>query len=403
MRSQQFSVASATTLLSASLLLASIADTSVLAFVSPNVMPTTSQSSTTCLFSGRSPTGSSSYAAFGDGQAHSSSSHGRRSSEFHDLQPIEKSDERRLRMQQDEHTKARFAAFGDELWDLRSKMTELSVDLISSMASGDRDTEQNVRDELRDAEGRDPELVYELELAALSEAESEGKASKAQAHREEASAARSVLPHFNLEGLWVGKYGENGYEMINVTYSGDLLTAYKVTGDNNVPRGEITFQADLSPLKTTRGGKPKQSLQPIKLTESAAKKWGTSQLPRYSGSGSVAEEGFINQQWMDGQLIMIGDSYFSFAWLPISHQIFFGRPSPELALKMLREAGNSEVMGIGTPPPSVEDDDVGKMRAYITRCLDETDAHFEDEVLEGKSNEFSCIWHNEATEECYFE
>ena len=50
-----------------------------------------------------------------------------------------------------------------------------------------------------------PELVYELELAALSEAESEGKVSKAQAHREEATAARSVLPHFNLEGLWVGK------------------------------------------------------------------------------------------------------------------------------------------------------------------------------------------------------
>ena len=58
-------------------------------------------------------------------------------------------------MQQDEQTKARFAAFGDELWDLRSKMTELSADLISSMASGDRDTEQNVRNELRDAEGRE--------------------------------------------------------------------------------------------------------------------------------------------------------------------------------------------------------------------------------------------------------
>ena len=199
------------------------------------------------------------------------------------------------------------------------------------------------------------------------------------------------------------RYGEHGYEMINVTYSGDLLTAYKVTGDQNVPRGEITFQADLSPLKKTRGGKPRKSLQPIKLTESAAKKWGTSQLPRYPGSGSVAEEGFTNQQWMDGQLIMIGDSYFSFAWLPISHQIFFGRPSPELALKMLREAGTTEVMGIGTPPPSIDDDDVAAMRAYVTRCLHETDAHFEDEILEGKSDEFSCIWHGEATEECYFE
>ena len=148
-------MASATALLSASLLLASIANTSVLAFVSPNAVPTTSQSSTTCLFSERSPSGSSSYSAFDDGKAHSSSSHGRRSSEFHELQPIEQSDERRLRMQQDEQTKARFATFGDELWDLRSKMTELSADLISSMASGDRDTEQNVRDELRNAEGRE--------------------------------------------------------------------------------------------------------------------------------------------------------------------------------------------------------------------------------------------------------
>ena len=37
--------------------------------------------------------------------------------------------------------------------------------------------------------------------------------------------------------------------MINVTYHGDLLIAYKVTGDKNVPRGEITFQVDLNPLR----------------------------------------------------------------------------------------------------------------------------------------------------------
>lgn len=191
--------------------------------------------------------------------------------------------------------------------------------------------------------------------------------------------------------------------MINVTYSGDLLTAYKVTGDNSVPRGEITFQADLSPLSKTRSGKTKTDLKPIILTESAAKKWGTKQLPRYSGSGQVAEDGFTNEQWMDGQLIMIGESYFSFAWLPISHQIFFGRPSPELALKMLREAGTTEVMGIGTPPPAIEDDDVSAMRAFVSRCLDETAAHIEDEIIEGKSDAFSCIWAGQATEECYFQ
>lgn len=159
MRPQEysFSTASAMTLLSVFLLVSSIADTSVLAFVSPLGKSTNALSSTTSLFSERAPTDSSSYSAFSDDdeQAHSSSSHGRRSSEFHSLEPIEKSVERRMRMQQDEQTKARFATFGDELWDLRSKLAELSADLISSMASGDRDQEQDVRDKLRDAERRE--------------------------------------------------------------------------------------------------------------------------------------------------------------------------------------------------------------------------------------------------------
>ena len=105
--------------------------------------------------------------------------------------------------------------------------------------------------------------------------------------------------------------------MINVTYSGDLLIAFKVTGDKNVPRGEISFQSDLSPLRMKRIGDRQQkddALAPIILTENAAKKWGTKQLPRYHGLGHVAEEGFSNSQWMEGQLIVIGEKYFSFAW-----------------------------------------------------------------------------------------
>ena len=202
--------------------------------------------------------------------------------------------------------------------------------------------------------------------------------------------------------------------MINVTYAGDTMIAYKVTGDKNVPRGEITFQADLSPaavrrLKTSRGKFSKLSkedmkpLEPIMLTDKAASKWGTRQLPRYRGLGQVAESGFENHRWMDGQLIIIGEDYFSFAWVPLENQIFFGRPSPELALKMLREGGKEDLRTKShwEVPPSM-DDDMDVLKEYVASCLEKTTETYEEEMPEGEP--FGCIWHGGGdTEECYFE
>lgn len=195
--------------------------------------------------------------------------------------------------------------------------------------------------------------------------------------------------------------------MINITYQGDLLIAYKVTGDKNVPKNEITFQVNLSPMQPKVVGAFKEQkiegpLQPISLTEKAAKKWGTTQLPRYKGLGQVAEPGFTNHQWMEGQLIIIGEQYFSFAWVPIEQQIFFGRPSPELALKMLRDSGAS--LSLGTKewlsPPSL-DDDVKVLKDYVSSCLEKTAQGVEEGEVHG--DPFSCIWHAAETEECYFE
>lgn len=179
--------------------------------------------------------------------------------------------------------------------------------------------------------------------------------------------------------------------------------SHVVSDEQNVPKGEITFQIDLSPVKPKVIGSDTldMPLQPITLTEKAAKKWGTKQLPRYRGLGRVAEPGFTNEQWMEGQLILISDEYFSFAWVPIETQIFFGRPSPELALKMLRENGES----IGAQPKSWEsppsiDADVEVLKSFAASCLDLTREDVE-ESLHG--DPFSCIWHKGDTEECYFQ
>lgn len=334
------------------------------------------------------------------------SDHPNRMAEFRNLEPLPESEIRRSRINQDKILRRRFARHGDDLWSLRKVTSELSNKLLKAINDDSHEKEQSIREQLRMLEEQDPELVYKMELQKMRRAQNDGKEQDAERHGRNAIAARSQLPQYNLDGLWVGKYGHHGYELINITYSGDTLIAYKVTGDKNVPRGEITFQVNLDPfpVKTVGYGAAStdHELQPISLTEKAAKKWGTSQLPRYRGLGQVAEAGFTNNQWMDGQLIIIGEEYFSFAWVPIEQQIFFGRPSPELALKMLRESSAANAIGVKkawVAPPSL-DDDVTVLKEYVASCLERTSESVEEDL---QGDPFSCIWHGMDTEECYFQ
>ncbi|GAX19941.1 hypothetical protein FisN_1Lh588 [Fistulifera solaris] len=340
----------------------------------------------------------------------------RRHKEFSELEPLPQNEIRRRRMEIDNEKRSQFVTFGDELWDLRSEMERLSSYLVDAMTQGKESEERKTRSKLREVEQKDPELVYMLEKVACRDALAENRMEDAALHQERATVARSCLPQFNLEGLWVGKYGAHGYELINVTYVDDTLIAEKITGDRNVPRGELTFKVDLDPLKifkTPAGGTQHKSgkgfdfsgeqakLDPIKLTDKAARRWGTSQLPRYSGLGQVAEEGFKNSQMMDGQLIIIGQEYFSFAWLPIEQQIFFGRPSPELILKMLRESGIGPLRSRSFDEPPSLNDDVDILKSFAARCMEVTQ-EYEDDLSIMDSPTLSCIWHD-SSEECYFE
>jgi hypothetical protein len=183
----------------------------------------------------------------------------------------------------------------------------------------------------------------------------------------QAMEAHIALPQYNLEGLWVGKYRDHWYKIINVTYQGDVLLASKVTGTKNVPKGHVTFEVDLSPDVVAS---QEEVLEPIELGEGAAKQWGCKYLQRFSGKGQVAADGYHDSQWIDGQLIMVNE-YFSFAWLPIGHQVFFGRPTPELILKLMKDEKQKDNSGCSD-------------RAFLEKCWEETE-HIEDhiEVNEG--------------------
>lgn len=276
------------------------------------------------------------------------------------------SPQRLSRIEQEAETQSKFL-HGDELIELRKYIANLELDLDRAKDREDNSRIKDLTKALHESKNMDAEYVYAncMELASVADSDEE-----ALEWKNEASLARECLPQFNLQGLWVGKYGDHGYEMVNVTYVGDTLIATKVTGDKNVPKSEITFTADLHPLAQGR-----DDLDPIELSDIASKQWGHKHLPRFPGQGQVAGEGFVNQQWMDGQLILVGE-YFSFAWIPIGHQIFFGRPSAELTLKMLKQSKMADFGAVDKGSPNV----VAEMRAHAQKCFDETELLLDDDV-----------------------
>jgi hypothetical protein len=125
--------------------------------------------------------------------------------EFTDLGSINQSSERQQRIEQEQENRQRFLKYGDDLWKLRQFMDKLSVGLLQAINDGEREKEEEIRHELRQIEKQDPDLVYKVELEQLQKALMEGRESDARCHSMLASAARSCLPQYNLDGLWVGK------------------------------------------------------------------------------------------------------------------------------------------------------------------------------------------------------
>lgn len=274
---------------------------------------------------------------------------------------------------------------GDDLHRLRHQVLAMRLELQEARLNDDADRVRDLERAIMKTQQVDAEFVYTVSLERQQLAQQAGDLFAAQRFHEKAMEARAALPQFQLEGLWVGKYGEEqGYEMINVTYHGDTLYAHKVTsGTKHVPRGAETFRVDLAPqfgkTNLNRGSddsfadqgqqeEQHEVLSPIELGDSAAKQWGCKYLQRFAGQGQVASEGYQDSQWMEGQLILVNE-YFSFAWLPIGHQVFFGRPTPELILKLMKDENKRETV----------DDPLSPARSFLEKCWEETE-HIEDDM-----------------------
>uniref|UniRef100_T1J548 F-box domain-containing protein n=1 Tax=Strigamia maritima TaxID=126957 RepID=T1J548_STRMM len=143
-------------------------------------------------------------------------------------------------------------------------------------------------------------------------------------------------------GLFKGTYSSHGLELVLLTYDsyGTKVKVTKVTGDPNVPAGELTFKSDLQyPIILTENQQldiqvmrqPDAVVSPIPLHKLPLQSF---RLPaefspddaniipstckgRFYGWGQVAGHGFTNPSFIGGHWIIFNEDLFGFLWFEL--------------------------------------------------------------------------------------
>ena len=85
----------------------------------------------------------------------------------------------------------------------------------------------------------------------------------------------------DFAGEWIGYYPGHFDEVVRISQQGDILEAVKVTGDDYVPAGVVTWRANLRTMQ---------------------------------GEGQIAEREFRNPRFITGRLIIVNPDRIIFRW-----------------------------------------------------------------------------------------
>ena len=90
-----------------------------------------------------------------------------------------------------------------------------------------------------------------------------------------------MVTELNLTGEWIGHYPGHFDEVIQINQDDESLEAVKITGDDYVPAGAVTWRASLRTMR---------------------------------GEGQIAEKEFVNPRFVPGRLKILNDERIVFQW-----------------------------------------------------------------------------------------
>jgi len=251
---------------------------------------------------------------------------------------------------------------------VRVQRRDIQEQLDNAVANEDYVLAAQLRDDLAELRQKDP-AVMAMAMREQLERDVEREDYKAAALcRDRLLVLRRFLPQYQLAGLWKGNYPNHGDELVRLQYQGDTLIATKVTGDEHVPAGEVTFRAELT--QPSDGGDE---------DDSAAASFGSSDLgavgvrvevlslspdgghePReveqYKGEGRIAARGFRHPHYVPGQLFLMDDDVVGFLWLAIGTFVVFSRVPEDDEPDAETAAANAAALGLSSGTMPTDDD-----------------------------------------------
>lgn len=249
---------------------------------------------------------------------------------------------------------------------VRSQRVAIREQLANAIAEEDYVLAAQLRDDLAELRQKDPAVMASEMREDLERYVAREQYTEAAVCRDRLLVLRRFLPQYQLAGLWKGNYPNHGDELVRLHYQGDTLIATKVTGDEHVPAGEVTFRADLTqpsdgsiddlPPSPMLGGQGDVGVRVEVLSLSSDGDHEPREVEQFRGEGRIAARGFRHPHYVPGQLFLMDDDVVGFLWLAIGTFVVFSRVPEDNEPDADAAKANVAALGLATANAAEEDD-----------------------------------------------